>query len=94
MQHKVDRVDWAILAAVQEDSSGSTAQLAERVGLSQAPCWRRLQKLKARGFIRREVALPDAEKLRWQLPLLVQVRLTEGPSQASTSTANRAPPVS
>ena len=74
--HKLDLHDRRLLAAVQEDSSRSTNELAERVGLSQAPCWRRLQKLREQGYIRGEVALLDRQALGWTVQLLVQVQLT------------------
>jgi Lrp/AsnC family transcriptional regulator len=74
--HKLDRTDWRLLAAVQEDSSRSTSEIADLVGLSQAPCWRRLQKLRELGFIKGEVALLDRQKLGWTIQLLVQVQLS------------------
>ncbi len=61
---------------MQEDSSRSTNEVAELVGLSQAPCWRRLQKLREQGYIRGEVALLDRRALGWTVQLLVQVQLT------------------
>lgn len=75
-QHKLDATDRRLLAAVQEDSSRSTNEVAELVGLSQAPCWRRLQKLREQGFIKQEVALLDRQKLGWNIQLLVQVQLS------------------
>lgn len=77
MAHKIDSLDCKILAAVQEDSARSAAEIAEVVGLSQAPCWRRLQRLRQEGFIRREVALLDRQKLGWTIQMLVQVQLSE-----------------
>jgi Lrp/AsnC family transcriptional regulator len=76
MQNNLDHFDQAILEAVQEDASQSTVELAERVGLSQAPCWRRLQKLRQEGFIRKQVALADRVKLGWNLQLIVLVQLS------------------
>lgn len=55
-------VDIRILEAIQKDSSQSTSELAEKVGLSQSPCWRRLQRLKDEGYIEREVAILDRSK--------------------------------
>jgi Lrp/AsnC family transcriptional regulator len=74
--HKLDSTDKRLLTAVQEDSSRSTNEVAELVGLSQAPCWRRLQKLREQGYIRGEVALLDRRALGWTVQLLVQVQLT------------------
>jgi Lrp/AsnC family transcriptional regulator len=62
MSNGLTDLDFKILEEVQRDSSLSTADLAERVGLSQSPCWRRLQRLKDEGYIRGEVALVDRRK--------------------------------
>ncbi|NBR17195.1 MAG: AsnC family transcriptional regulator [Gammaproteobacteria bacterium] len=42
---KLDKQDIAILKALQQDASVSSTELAERVGLSQSPCWRRVNQL-------------------------------------------------
>jgi len=75
--HDLDVLDRRILAQVQEDASLTSGELAEAVGLSQAPCWRRLQRLRTRGFICREVALLDRERMGWPLQLMVQVQLSQ-----------------
>ncbi|HLR86519.1 MAG TPA: Lrp/AsnC family transcriptional regulator [Wenzhouxiangella sp.] len=62
-ERKFDRVDRLILDELQEDSSVSTIELAERVGLSQSPCWRRVQRLKDEGIIKKSVAILDRSKL-------------------------------
>lgn len=61
--HKLDRVDLKILEQLQKDSSISTTELAERIGLSQSPCWRRVQRLKDAGIIKRHVAILDKARL-------------------------------
>lgn len=48
---------------MQKDCSMSTTDLAAKVGLSQSPCWRRLQRLKDEGYIKRQVAILDRSKL-------------------------------
>jgi Lrp/AsnC family transcriptional regulator len=62
MELCMDRTDLRILAILQEDSSLAVAEVAQRVNLSQTPCWRRIQKLEAQGVIERRVAIlnPDA----------------------------------
>lgn len=67
--------DRRILLALQQDSSLSMAELAEKVGLSQSPCWRRVQKLKAEGVIRAEVALLDRAKVGLKTQVFAQVKL-------------------
>lgn len=64
------------VGALQKDSSLSIAALAEQVGLSVSPCWRRLQRLRAEGIILREVALLDRRKIGLNAQIFAQVRLT------------------
>ena len=52
MHSELDVYDRRILALLQEDASLSSAQIAEKVGLSQLPCWRRIQRMKDEGIIR------------------------------------------
>jgi Lrp/AsnC family transcriptional regulator len=67
MQIELDAYDRKILAVLQEDASLSSAQIAEQVGLSQSPCWRRIQRLKDEGVIRRQVTLLDRKKIGLKL---------------------------
>lgn len=66
---------------LQEDASLSAAEIAEAVGLSQSPCWRRIQRLKDEGYISKIVALLDRPKLALRVQVRVvkhdQVSLTE-----------------
>ncbi len=73
---QLDDADRRILSQMQEDCSLSTAELAERVGLSQSPCWRRVQRLRADGVIRAEVALLDRGKLGLKTQIFAQVKLS------------------
>jgi Lrp/AsnC family transcriptional regulator, leucine-responsive regulatory protein len=47
----LDRLDRRILEELQLDARISNQELAKRVGLSPAPCWRRLRRLEESGFI-------------------------------------------
>jgi len=75
VEQSLDELDCKILHEVQKDASRPVTQLAEAVGLSHAPAWRRLQRLRSEGFIQREVAILDREKLGWDLELYVLVKL-------------------
>ncbi len=55
----LNRYDLAILAELQRNGRITNKELAERVGLSPAPCWRRLRALEDAGVIRDYVALLD-----------------------------------
>ncbi len=70
----LDSFERRILALLQEDASLSTAEIAERVGLSQSPCWRRIQRLREEGFIRAEVALVDRRKIGLNAQIFVSLR--------------------
>ncbi len=78
---KLDAVDRRILEQLQQDAELPLAQLAERVGLSPTPCWRRVQKLKEAGVIQRSVMLLDPRKLNVGVTVFVSVR-TSNHSQA------------
>ena len=49
MPIELDPYDRRILELLQEDAGIATAEIAERIGLSQSPCWRRIQRLKEEG---------------------------------------------
>ena len=71
---KLDSFDLRILALLQEDASLPLADIAEAVGLSSTPCWRRIQKLEAAGYIRRRVALLDRDKLSAGVTVFIAVK--------------------
>lgn len=60
---KLDRIDRKIIAALMEDATVPLARLADQVGLSQTPCWKRVRKLQDAGVIRARVAVVDPEHL-------------------------------
>ncbi len=70
----LDRTDRRILRMLQEDATRSTAEIAEAVGLSTTPCWRRIQALERAGFIRGRVALLDRGRLNVGVDVFVAVR--------------------
>jgi Lrp/AsnC family leucine-responsive transcriptional regulator len=72
---KLDRTTKRILHELQRDGSLSAQQLAERVGLSATPVWRRVKELEASGVLRRHVALMDREKLGLSICVLAHVSL-------------------
>jgi Lrp/AsnC family transcriptional regulator len=71
---KLDAFDMRILALLQEDASKPLAEIAEAVGLSPTPCWRRIQKLEAEGHIKRRVALLDRDKLKAGVTVFIAVK--------------------
>jgi Lrp/AsnC family transcriptional regulator len=73
----VDRIDLQLLEALQNDASVPIHVLAERVCLSVNACWRRVRRLDKEGYIRRRVALLDAERLGCGVVAFVIVRTNQ-----------------
>jgi Lrp/AsnC family transcriptional regulator len=72
---KLDKQDLAILSELQHDATLSSTTLAERVGLSQSPCWRRVNQLEEAGVIQQRVALLARKKLGLEMLVVVNVKL-------------------
>ena len=75
MPEPLDRYEKRILALLQEDASLSMAAVAERIGLSASPCWRRIDRLEREGFIKRKVALVDRKKIGLNAQIFAQIKL-------------------
>ncbi len=73
----MDMIDRKILEILQQDAEVLLSEIAKRVHLSPTPCWRRIQKLKAAGVIRRQVVLCDQRKLNVGVTVFVAVRTTQ-----------------
>ena len=73
----MDDFDKRILSCLQADSRMPLAELAERVGLSTTPCWRRVQRLQAAGVIRANVALLDRAALNLSVTVFVAIRTNQ-----------------
>jgi Lrp/AsnC family transcriptional regulator len=93
---ELDAVDVKILTLLQQNASVSTAELAARVGVSQSPCWRRIQRLRDEGYIKSTVAIVDRRKVGFQLHIFAQVkmvRLTEDDRAAFFRQVNSVPEI-
>lgn len=73
----MDRIDKKILALLQHDAGLSVSQIAERVGLTTTPCWRRIQNLEKRGVIDRRVTLLDRDSLNLGVDVFVAIRTNQ-----------------
>ncbi|MBN9461287.1 MAG: Lrp/AsnC family transcriptional regulator [Burkholderiales bacterium] len=74
---KLDRIDRKLLQLLQDDASLPIAELAARVNLSPTPCWRRIQKLRDAGVIRKQVVLLDAARLNVGVTVFVSVKTSQ-----------------
>ncbi|MGB9992794.1 Lrp/AsnC family transcriptional regulator [Massilia sp. SM-13] len=73
----LDRFDYAILGALQMDGTLSVAELAEKVGLTTTPCWKRLKRLEEEGYIDGRVALVNRSKAALPVTVFVSVRTSQ-----------------
>jgi DNA-binding Lrp family transcriptional regulator len=72
----LDPTDAKILDLIQHDAGLSVAQIAEQVGLSSSPCWRRIKRLEEDGIILRRVTILDREKLGLAFEVYCTVKLS------------------
>jgi DNA-binding Lrp family transcriptional regulator len=75
LSEELDAVDARILDLLQKDASLSIAEIAERVGLSSSPAWRRIERLKKAKVIVGQVTLLDQEKLGLSFEVFATVKL-------------------
>ncbi len=73
----MDDIDRKLLALLQIDATLAMAQLADQVGLSPTPVWKRVQKLEATGVINRRVALLDPQRIGIGLIVFVAIEAPE-----------------
>lgn len=76
MPTELDATDRKILNLMQKDASLTIAEIAERVGLSQSPCWRRIQRMRQDGIILGQVTVLDRERVGLNAQIFAQVRLS------------------
>jgi DNA-binding Lrp family transcriptional regulator len=72
---RLDEIDYAILSQLQEEARVSNVDLADRVGLSPAPCLRRVQSLEKDGIIGRYVTLLNPNAVDCGVTVFVQISL-------------------
>jgi Lrp/AsnC family transcriptional regulator len=92
----LDAIDAKILDLIQYDASLSVAEIADRVGLSSSPCWRRIKRLEDVGVIQRRVTILDREALGLNFEVYATVQLslpTKENLEAFETAVNRWPEV-
>jgi Lrp/AsnC family transcriptional regulator len=73
-QRSMDKLDRKILELLQHNGGLTAAEIADRVGLSKAPCWRRIKKLQEEGIVKQTVALLDARALNVGTTVFVMLK--------------------
>ena len=74
--HKIDETDLRILRTMQEDGNLTVTEIAERVGLSQSPCSRRISSLQANGIIKSKRTLLNPRLLGFDTVIIVRIKLS------------------
>lgn len=77
MATEFDNIDRQILEIVQQDASITAREIADQVGLTNTPAWRRIQTLENSGVIEKRVALVNAEAINVGVTALVMVRTNQ-----------------
>lgn len=73
----LDKIDKAILDALQTNAMASLQEVSALVHLSATPCWRRIQRLEREGYIQQRVALLNPAKLNVGVTVFVAVRTNQ-----------------
>lgn len=70
----LDHTDRRILSLLQNDATLSVSDIAEKVGLSATPCWKRIKRLEKDGIIERRVAILNRDRLGLGVTVIVAIR--------------------
>ena len=73
----MDEIDIKILKLLQQDCNLPASEIAEKVGLSTSPCWKRIAKLRETGIIKQQLSILDAAKLGFGLTAYVSIKTGE-----------------
>ena len=75
MPEQIDGIDAKILHLIQRNAALSVADIADKVGLSSSPCWRRIKRMEEIGIIKQRVTILDRKKLGLDFEVFVAVKL-------------------
>ena len=74
---ELDNIDRAILRLIAQDASLSLNDIADKVGLTATPCWKRIKRMEEAGIIRARIAVLDADKLGLPVSVFVSVETAD-----------------
>jgi Lrp/AsnC family transcriptional regulator len=77
----LDRVDREILRLLSADASLSLGEIADKVGLTQTPCWKRIRRMEQDGIITRRIAVVDPDKIGLPVSVFVEVETADHSSE-------------
>lgn len=73
--------DVKILELLQSDADRSSSEVAEKLNMSQSPCWRRINRLEQEGVIAKKVAILNREALGMDLVAFTTINLSQAGRQ-------------
>ena len=82
MARSIDRIDRKIMNALLEDGRLSNSHLADKVGLSAAPCWQRVKRLESEGYIAGYTAILDQGLMGAKETVILEVTLERHDDEA------------
>lgn len=85
MNITLDTIDRQILDFLQQDGSLSVAELADRLGMTPPPCWRRVKRLKDIGVLQRQVWIADPAALGLGTTIFATVKLATHDTEATSA---------
>lgn len=77
MDRTLDEIDRRILAVMQVDPRGSVSDVAQKAGLSNTPCWRRIKRMEAEGVILGHALLLDRKALGFTADIFAHLKLKQ-----------------
>src|ERR1700722_1991753 len=77
MTTEIDNIDRAILRLIATDASLSLNDIADKVGLTATPCWKRIKRMEETGIIKARIAVLDADKLGLPVSVFVSVETSD-----------------
>ena len=77
IQHIIDETDLQILRTLQKNAKLTTKELADKVHLTPTPVFERQKRLERRGYIKKYVAVLDADKMGLGLQVFCKVKLKQ-----------------
>ena len=75
MAEQLDAIDAKILHLIQTNAALSVADIADKVGLSSSPCWRRIKRMEETGIIKARITLLDRKMVGLDFEVFVAVKL-------------------
>ena len=82
MMIELNAKDIEILELLQSNSDRSSTEVAEKLNMSQSPCWRRINRLEQEGIIQKKVAILNRGALGMELVALTSINLREASRQS------------